>query len=192
MQFTKVPTNTFETLQINAGILVDSFVPSTGVIGNILGATTGGLSFNSNPTYTDFGEDIDNVPANTWQLKRVQSYDPAISGTFLTVSPSVAAMLSGAADVDSVDTTKITPRENLTEDDFTDAWIIGDYSDKNSGAAKAGFVAIHIMNALNTTGFQMQTTKNGKGQFAFELHGHYDLEDMETVPYEIYVKAGTV
>lgn len=192
MQFTQVPANTFETLQINAGILVDSFVPSTGVIGNILGATTGGLSFASNPTYTDFGEDIDNVPANTWQLKRVESYDPAISGTFLTVSPSVAAMLSGAADVDSVDTTKITPRENLTEDDFEDAWIIGDYSDKNSGAAKAGFVAIHIMNALNTTGFQMQTTKNGKGQFAFELHGHYDLEDMETVPYEIYVKAGTV
>lgn len=192
MQFTQVPANTFETLQINAGILVDSFVPSTGVIGNILGATTGGLSFNSNPTYTDFGEDIDNVPANTWQLKRVESYDPAISGTFLTVSPSVAAMLSGAADVDSNDTTKITPRENLTKDDFTDAWIIGDYSDKNSGAAKAGFVAIHIMNALNTTGFQMQTTKNGKGQFLFEFHGHYDLEDMETVPYEIYVKAGTV
>lgn len=192
MQFTQVPANTFETLQINAGILVDSFVPSTGVIGNILGATTGGLSFASNPTYTDFGEDIDNVPANTWQLKRVESYDPAISGTFLTVSPSLAAMLSGAADVDSVDTTKITPRENLTEDDFKDAWIIGDYSDKNSGAAKAGFVAIHIMNALNTAGFQMQTTKNGKGQFAFELHGHYDLEDMETVPYEIYVKAGTV
>lgn len=192
MQFTQVPANTFETLQINAGILVDSFVPSTGVIGNILGATTGGLSFASNPTYTDFGEDIDNVPANTWQLKRVESYDPAISGTFLTVSPSLAAMLSGAADVDSVDTTKVTPRENLTEDDFKDAWIIGDYSDKNSGAAKAGFVAIHIMNALNTAGFQMQTTKNGKGQFAFELHGHYDLEDMETVPYEIYVKAGTV
>ena len=191
MQYTKVAADAFAKLQMNVGILVDSFVPSTGVIGNILGATTGGLQFNSNPEFIDFGEDVDNVPANTMQLKRVQSYDPVISGTLLTVTPAVVAKLIGGADVGTVDTTKITPRAYLTDDDFDDVWIIGDYSDKNEGATTAGFVAIHIMNALNTAGFQLQTGKNKKGQFAFEFHGHYDIDDIETVPFEIYVKAGT-
>ena len=54
-KFTKVPTDTFEKLQLNAGILVDSFTPATGAIGNILGATTGGINFTTNPTFTDFG-----------------------------------------------------------------------------------------------------------------------------------------
>ena len=189
MQYTKVANDAFQKLQMNAGIIVDAFTPATGVIGNILGATTGGLTFNSNPTYEDFGEDIDNVPANTWQLKKITSYDPVISGNFLTVTAALAKQLSGAGAVSG--TTQIVPSHELTQADFDDVWIIGDYSDKNTGTATAGYVAIHIMNALNTTGFQLQTTKNGKGQFAFEFHGHYDLTDIDTVPYEIYVKAGT-
>ena len=162
MQYTKVAADAFAKLQMNVGILVDSFVPSTGVIGNILGATTGGLQFNSNPEFIDFGEDVDNVPANTMQLKRVQSYDPVISGTLLTVTPAVVAKLIGGADVGTVDTTKITPRAYLTDDDFDDVWIIGDYSDKNEGATTAGFVAIHIMNALNTAGFQPRPGRTKK------------------------------
>lgn len=191
MQYTKVPATTFSTLQMNAGIMVSSFVPSTGVIGDILGATTGGLSFNTNPEYEDFGEDIDNVPANTKQLKRIKSYDPTISGTFLTMTKDTAKMLSGAGAFDSTDTYKFVPTHTLASTDFTDVWIVGDYSDKNEGATAAGFIAIHIIDALNTAGFQWQTTKDGKGQFAFEFHGHYDIEDMDTVPYEIYIKEGT-
>ena len=32
MKFTQVPTDTFENLVLNAGILVDTFTPSSGVI----------------------------------------------------------------------------------------------------------------------------------------------------------------
>lgn len=188
MQFTKVAADAFEKLQMNAGIVVDDFSPATGVIGNILGATTGGISFATNPEYEDFGEDVDNVPANTKQLKRIKSYDPALSGTFVTVTAALASKLIGGATVSS---TQIVPAYQLTDDHFTDVWFVGDYSDKNTGEATAGYVAIHIMDALNTSGFQMQTTKDGKGQFAFDFHGHYDIEDMDTAPFEIYVKAGT-
>lgn len=195
MEYTQVPANTFETLQMNAGVVLSDFTPSTGAITrtNILGATTGGLSFASNPEFSDFGEDIDNVPNNTMQLKRITSYDPVISGTFLTISADLAAKLVGAADVGSTDTSLVTPRMDLKESDFDDIWFVGDYSDKNeNGTGKtAGFVAIHIMNALNTAGFQLTTSKNEKGQFAFEFHGHYDIDDMDEVPFEIYVKAGT-
>lgn len=193
MEFTKVAADAFEKLQMNAGIVVDGFTPSTGVIGNIIGATTGGLSFASNPTYEDFGEDVDNVPANTKQLKRLTGYDPALSGTLLTVTAAVVKSLVGAADIPGGDTTHIVPRGDLDEDDFDDVWFVGDYSDKNETATgkTAGYVAIHIMNALNTAGFQLTTSKNAKGQFAFDFHGHYDIEDIDEVPFEIYVKAGT-
>jgi hypothetical protein len=188
MQWTQVPSDAFEKLQMNAGILVDEFTPGSGVIGNILGATTGGISFALNPTFEDFGEDVDNVPANTKQLKRIVSYDPVLSGTFLTVTPALAKQLVGSATIAS---TKVTPNGQLADADFTDVWLVADYSDKNAGAANAGYVAIHLINAFNTTGFQLQTTKNGKGQMAFEFHGHYDLANIDTVPVEIYIKAGT-
>jgi len=189
MEFTKVPDDTFSTIQMNAGIICKSFAPATGVVTDIMGATTGGFSFATNPEFEDFGEDIDNVPPNTKQLKRLHHYDPSASGNFVTLSPALAKSLVGAADVSDV--THIVPRESLSLDDFADVWIVGDYSDHNTGAANAGYVAIHIKDALNTAGFQWQSTKDGKGQFAFEYHGHYDIANMDVAPYEIYVKGGT-
>ena len=189
-KFTLVPEDTFEKLQLNAGILVDTFTPATGVIGNILGATTGGINFTSNPEFTDFGEDVDNLPNNMKELKHLVGFDPQMSGTFLTCSPSLAKSLAGSADIDTTDTTKVIPRAVLLDEDFDEVWWIGDYSNVNTGQ-NAGFIAIHLMNALNTAGFQIQSTKDEKGQLAFEYHGHYSIEDQETVPFEIYVKAGT-
>lgn len=197
MKFTQIPTDTFQKLQLNAGILVDDFTPATGVIGNLLGATTGGIEFSTNPEYEDFGEDIDNCPNNTMELKRITAYDPTMSGTFLTCTAAVAKMLVGSADIDTTDTTKVIPRQQLLDSDFDTVWWIGDYSDVNedsgtgSSATSAGFLAIKLMNALNTGGFQITSSKNAKGNLAFEFHGHYSINAQDTVPFEIYCKAGT-
>lgn len=195
MKFTKLPPDTFQKLVLNAGILVDAFTPSTGVIGNLMGATTGGITFNSNPTYTDFGEDVDNCPNNTMELKRIDQFDPAMSGTFLTLTAAVVKDLIGAADIAVGDNTHVVPRDHLIEDDFKEVWWIGDYSDINddggTGSTKsAGFLAIHLMNSLNTGGFQITSAKKAKGQMAFDFHGHYSLENIEEVPFEVYCKAG--
>lgn len=190
LKFTKMPEDAFEKLQLNAGILVDSFTPSTGVIGNILGATSGGIQFATNPSYSDFGEDVDNCPANMKELKHLDGMDPTMSGTFLTCTPAVIKDLVAAADVDATDTTKVVPRSELKDSDFKEVWWIGDYSDVNTGT-NAGFLAIRLMNALNQAGFQIQSGKNAKGQMAFEYHGHYSMSAQETVPFEIYCKGGT-
>jgi len=189
-KYTRVPTDTFEKLQLNAGILVDEFTPSTGVIGNILGATTGGVNFTTNPEFTDFGEDIDNVPNNMLELKHLKQYDPQMSGTFLTCSTALAKRLVGAADIDTQDTTKVVPRAELLKTDFEDVWWVGDYSDVNTGE-NAGFLAIHLMNSLSTGGFQIQSEKDEKGKLSFEFHGHYSIEEQDTVPFEIFVKSGS-
>ena len=127
-KFTRVPEDTFEKLQLNAGILVDDFTPATGTIGNILGATTGGIQFSTNPEFTDFGEDIDNVPNNMMELKHLNQYDAQMSGTFLTCSPALAKKLVGAANIDGTDTTKVIPRaELLASDDSVKAVKEVDY-----------------------------------------------------------------
>ena len=131
------------------------------------------------------------MPSNMMELKMLRGYDPTMSGTFLTCTPSLAKALVGAADLATGDSTKVVPRSELLTTDFDEVWWIGDYSDKNTGA-NAGFMAIHLMNALNQAGFQIQSTKDGKGNLAFEYHAHCSIQSQDVVPFEIYVKAGTV
>ena len=188
-KFTKIPETTFEEIQLNAGILLSTFEPSDATIdpADILGATSGGINFTAVPTYTDFGEDIDNCPKNMKELKKLDTWEIKMSGTYVTINPNLVKSLIGAADVASE---KITPRNDLTDADFEDIWFVGDYSDKN-GDTNGGFVAVHMINALSTAGFAIQTSDKAKGQFAFEYTAHYSMSAQDTVPFEVYVKAGT-
>lgn len=190
-RYTKIPANAFKQIQINAGILLKSFTPATGTIeaDAQIGATTGGINFTATPSYTDFGDDIDNCPKNMKELKRLESWEVKATGTLVTLDTAAAKSLIGAADIDGTDATKVTPRNDLADADFADLWFVGDYSDK-TGATKGGFVAVHLMNALSTGGFQIQTSDKAKGQFAFEYTAHYSMAEQDTVPFEVYIKAG--
>lgn len=192
MKFTQIPSDTFKKLQLNAGVLATTFEPSTGTLTatNVIGATTGGISFEATPEFEDFGEDIDNCPKNTMELKKLTSWEVVLSGTFVTMDTAVAKSMTGAADVDRSDPTKVVPRNDVdVEKDFSDIWFVGDYSDENTGES-AGFIAIRVINALSTGGFKLQTTDKGKGNFEFEYTGHYSMSAQGTVPFEVYVKAG--
>ena len=113
-----------------------------------------------------------------------------MSGTFITVDTALAKTLIGAADIGTGDKTKVTPRNDVLETDFSDIWWVGDYSDKN-GNTNGGYLAIHMLNGLSTGGFQLQSGNRAKGQFSFEFTGHYSIDAQDTVPFEVYVKAGT-
>lgn len=189
MKYTKIPENTFQQLQMNAGILCKGFDPADGTVTDILGATTGGISFTATPEFQDFGEDIDNCPKNTLELKQITSWEAKMSGTFVVVSAGLAKTLVGAADIDSQDATHIVPRVDLDDSDFDDIWWVGDYSNLN-GEVNGGFCAVKLINALSTGGFQIQSTDKAKGQFAFEFTGHYSMDEQDVVPFEIYIKDG--
>lgn len=189
MKYTKIPENTFKNLQLNSGVLLSAFDPGTATVANesIIGATTGGVNFTATPTFSDYGEDIDNCPKNMKELKKLDSWEISLSGTYVTVDANAVKALVGAADVSG---NKITPRNDLKLTDFTDVWWVGDYSDQN-GETNGGFVAIHMMNALSTGGFAIKSSDNGKGNFAFTYTAHYSISAPDTVPFEVYVKAGT-
>ena len=192
MKFRKIPEDTFKNIVLNAGVLLSSFTPATPTVEdtNILGATTGGINFTATPSFTDFGEDIDNCPKNMKELKKLDSWEVKLTGTFITSNTSLIALLMGAGDVGTSDTTKVTPRVDVAASDFKDLWFVCDYSDKN-GENNGGFCAIKIINALSTGGFSMQSADKGKAQFSFEFTGHVSMSAQTVVPFEVYLKEGT-
>lgn len=195
-KFTQIPTDTFKKLQLGAGLLATEFDPATGEVdkANIVGATSGGVSFEATPSFTDFGDDIDNCPKNTKELKKLDSWEAKMSGTLVTMDTNAAVSVIGTAAIASDDQTKVVPRNYVDVKDFKDIWWVGDYSDINedgTSAGKAGFIAIKLINALSTGGFKIQSGDKAKGTFEFEYTGHYSNENIDTVPFEIYIKAGS-
>jgi hypothetical protein len=180
-KFTVIPQDTFKALQLDAGVLLKRFNPANPVAPadeDIICATTGGVNPSCVPSFSDMGEDVDNVPVNMKELKKLDSWECKISTTSLGTSPELIRLALGCADVDA-QTSKIVPRADLKQTDFSDIWWVGDRAD-------GGLVAVQLKNALATSGFSLQTTKNGKGQIALELTGHVSIDDQKTVPMVFY------
>ena len=189
MKFTKVAADTFKKLQLNAGVLLHTFDPDSAEMDreNIVGATSGGVSFTATPTYSDRGADIDNIPDNMMELKELDNWSATMTGTYVTIDANQVKNLLAAADVTG---DAITPRNDLDISDFKDIWWVGDYSDVNDDE-NGGMMAIHLMNALSTGGLSVRSSDDGKGMFDFTYTAHYSLEDPDKVPFEIYVKTGS-
>ena len=163
-KFTRIPENMFKEIVINAGLLATNFNPKTAEVAEseLMGATSGGTSFAATPSFID-------------------CIEAKLSGTFVTLNTALGKKLAAAADETEG---RIVPRSALSEEDFADIWLIGDYSGENGN----GYIAIRLINALNTGGLQITTQNKAKGQFAFEFTGHYSNKNPEIVPYELYIK----
>jgi hypothetical protein len=178
-KFSKISQDAFDHLQTDAGVLLNNFDIENGTFedASIICATTGGVNPVCTPTFSDWGEDVDNCPANTMELKHLDGWECTLGFTALSVTPETIKMSLGAADVAGK---TIIPRRNLEDTDFSDIWWVGDRSD-------GGYFAICLKNALSTGGFSLQTSKNGKGQLSVTLTGHTSINDQESVPMEFYV-----
>lgn len=186
-RFTVIPQSTFDDLQTDAGVLLKTFDPANPAApadADIICATTGGINPSCVPSYSDYGEDIDNVPNNMKELKHLDGWECKISTTCLGTSPELIRMALGAADIDAK-TSKITPRKDLAQTDFADIWWVGDKAD-------GGLVAVQLKNALSTSGFSLQTTKNGKGQISLELTGHVSINAQSEMPMVFYSMEGSL
>lgn len=184
MKFTKIPQNTFEELQINAGILVKDFDVEHGTFNDsdMITATTGGITVNVKPSFEDFASDVDNASKNLMEFKRITETDVSLSTTALNINEDLLMFQLGAADKDS-NTGAIKPRKDLKTTDFRTIWWIGDLSD-------GGYIAIKISNALSTDGFSIKTTDKGKGNIALTLTGHTSLDAQDVIPAEFYLGSG--
>nr|DAV58870.1 MAG TPA: major tail protein [Caudoviricetes sp.] len=178
-KFTVIPKDTFSGMQLDAGVLLKTFNPTSVAAPqdtDIICATTGGINPTCVPTYSDLGEDVDNCPVNMKELKHLDGWECKMSFTALGTSADNIRLALGAADVA---TNKITPRRDLKQSDFSDIWWVGDRAD-------GGCVAIQLKNALSTGGFSLQTTKSGKGKISCELTGHVSIDAQDEMPMIFY------
>lgn len=179
--FTVIPQDTFEAMQLDAGVLLKNFDPSDiaePADEDIICATTGGINVVCTPEYSDLGEDVDNVPVNMMELKHLDSWTCSLGFTSLDTSPEGIRLALGAADI-TVASGKIVPRADLKQGDFSDVWWVGD-------KASGGLVAVQLKNALSTEGFSLQTEKNGKGGTDCTLTGHVSIDAQKEMPMEFY------
>ena len=182
-RYTKIPTDTFDGLGLDAGVLLKNFNIKAAINGedgftdaDIITATTGGVNPVATPTFSDLGEDVDNVPVNMKELMHLDSWAVSLSTTAYDTSPETVKLALGCADIEG---NKITPRASLNQSDFGDIWWVGD-------KANGGFIAVHLMNALSVEGFSLQSTKNGKTTFPITFNGHVSIDAQDVVPIEIY------
>lgn len=178
-KFTQIPQDTFNSLQLDAGVLLKSFNPDEPVLENenIICATTGGITASCVPTYSDMGEDVDNAPNGMKELMKLEGWETSLSFTALTVSEETVKLALGAYTQSG---NEIVPTRDIDGSFFSDIWWVGDLSD-------GGCVAIKLENALSTGGLTLTTAKNGKGTMDITLTGHFSIDAQDKVPMEFYV-----
>lgn len=185
-RFTLISEDAFDELQLDAGVLLNTFDPANPVrpaSANIIATTSGGINVTCTPTYSDFGDDVDNVPANMMEFKHLDSWECKFTFTSLKFNSANTKFALGAADSTAVTAdhyTKIVPRRDLKQSDFTDTiWWVGD-------KANGGAYAVCLKNALSTGGLSIQTSKNNKGTSSMELTGHVSASAQDDMPMEFY------
>lgn len=184
-RFTRVASDAMEALQLNAGVLLSNFNPANPYVtpsdADIIATTTGGINPTCEPEYSDFGEDVDNVPNNMMEFKHLDGWNCAMGFTTIKFNEANTVWALGAADTTTLSNgvKKIVPRRNVAIADFKDIWWVGD-------KANGGAFAVRLKNALSTGGLNIQSTKNGKGTNQMTLTGHVSIYDQDTMPMEFY------
>lgn len=183
-RFTKVSEDAFDAMQLEAGVILSSFDISNPVepdSEDIIAVTTGGIAVACEAEYEDYGADVDNVPNNMMEFKKITGWNCTMGFSDLKFNADNTKLELGAADITSgTGYKKIVPRRDLKLTDFTDEiWWVGD-------KANGGAYAVKLMHALSNGGLSIQSTKNGKGQNAVTLMGHVSIHAQNVVPMEFY------
>lgn len=190
--YAKISQATFEEIQFDAGNVLSDFDPATPATPDdedIIAATTGGITITCQPQFSDWGEDIDNCPNNTKEMKHIDGYTCSIAFTDVRLNAQNVKRSVGAATITDPATGSATytikPKSKLEQTDFENAiWWVGP-------RAGGGGAAVKLINSLSTEGFSLKTMKNGKGQLSMTLTGHTSIvlqqDGTPLVPIEFYI-----
>lgn len=184
--FNKVSSEAFNNFVLDAGMLLKNFDPATPKAPDdkdIICATTGGIQASCVASYTDFGEDVDNVPNGMKEMKVLDGWECKMSFTALDMTADTLKLALGPATVTG---NAVTPKNYLEDTDFTEkVWLV-------CGLMSGGWAAVCLKNVLSSGGVSIQTTKKGKGQLSVELQGHFSASKQDEVPMEFYVSATAI
>lgn len=189
-----IRTETFQNLQLNAGIFIKNFdydtptdaealktaITAAIVAGtNILGATRGGGTFTA--TREIRTPEVDGMRYGFIGSDFVDSADAYLSTTLIEVTPAaVEACLGNATKTSAGKKTTIKMHTAIeTADYLSNLCWIGDLADGR-------LVLIALKNAMNTADFTLTFTDKGEGTLAAEFHARQAaVSDYDYAPFEI-------
>lgn len=178
--WSKIAEDDFEDMQFDSGMIVKNFDPTDPTPPadeDILFTTTGNITASLVPNIVDLGEDVNNLHGQFAELQYISRYTATLGFTALNMSLNGIKMLFGAGTTTS---TKVTASLELSLSDFESiAWVglkIG-----------GGLVAVVLKSALSTGGFNLTTSKEGKGNLACTLTGFMRMTAQDEPPMEIYM-----
>lgn len=194
---TALRAETFDNLQLNAGVFLKNFTitgsgaPTTaGALktalataisnGNSLGATRGGGSFNVAKQRRT--PDIDGIRYPFKKGEFVDSCDAYLSGTLVEATPeNFKLALASATMTKTGNVTTIKMRTMPDDEDYlTNLVWVGDLADGR-------LVCIELLNALNTADLQFTFTDKNEGTMGVEFHAHQDdVDDYDEAPFTVY------
>lgn len=186
---------TFENLQLNAGVLLKNFdltdiatadALKTAIIAarsdatKWIGATRGGGTFTA--TREMRTPEIDGLRYPFIGGRFVDSVDANLSATLVEVTAQNIKAALGSVDIDTSTATKtvITMHTAIDTADYVSNLVwVGDISDGR-------YVAIELYNALNTADFSLTFSDKSEGTIPLEMHAHQsDVMDYDTAPFRI-------
>lgn len=191
---TPLRSETFENLQLNAGIFIKNLdygsttdaaalktaiqtAITTGT--NILGATRGGGSFTVTREIRE--PEADGKRYSFKGGKFVDNADAQLSTTLIEITPeNLVLALGGATATKTGKKTTIKMHTAIRDTDYinTLTWF-GDLADGR-------LVAITLKNALNTADLTLTFTDKGEATLPIELHAHQaSVADYDEAPFEI-------
>ena len=181
--------NTSQNLQLNAGMFVKDYDPLTGTLetATILGATSGGGTFTAVPEMRAI--EVDGVRGVAKGMQVLDSWEIKMTTTLKESTAENFKLALASAKVTQDETNKyevITANNFIDDTDYIPnvCWL-----GTISGSDKP--ICIKIMNVLNTNGLNFTFEDKGEGSIALELMAHYDSENLDSPPFEIYVPTKT-
>lgn len=152
--------------------------------GQRLGATDGGVTFNAEVSYRK--REFDGF--NGFDVVG----DKIVEGAEVKATAKLAELTDASiqkiikGDIEKLEdgTKRITPRRNITADDYIDTVGIVNYLPDGS------FTLIKMFNVLITSPFEINTEDNSDSVITVEMTAHIDpsanLQDLEDLPFEMY------
>lgn len=184
---------TFENLQLNAGVFLKNFnhsdIADVDALENavlaaleagtdILGATIGGGTFQATPETRSI--EVDGMRYQFKGSTIVDSWNIRLTGTMKEITPENFKDALISADITNNGAKKVVRvRTDIEDGDYipTLCWV---------GDTSKGAVLIELSNALNTTGANFTFTDKGEGTLPFEFVAHQaSLKDSQYAPFQI-------
>lgn len=187
-------TETFQNLQLNAGIFLVDFDYSQAqnkeqLLQKIkeaietpakhLGATKGGGSFTATPTIRRIEADGMRAPIVGSQV--IDEWQVKLSTTLMEVNPDNLKRVFATGEEDTVETSlkRIRIRQDLKDSDYIEklCWV-GDI-------AGGKYVLINLENVLNTAGATLSFADKGEGTLGVEFVAHQKNISQDYLPCEV-------